>query len=143
MSDYALLFASAFLAATILPFYSEIVVLAQLAADPQAALMIWSVASIGNTLGAALNWFLGRYLLRYEDKRWFPFKRVQLNRAQEWFQKYGYWSLLLAWAPIGGDALTFVAGIMKVPFWIFLVLTFIGKAGRYCVLIYFGGLALT
>jgi membrane protein YqaA with SNARE-associated domain len=45
------------------------------------------------------------------------------------------WSLLLAWLPIGGDALTFIAGIMRVHFIVFIVLTAIGKATRYAVLL--------
>ncbi|MDA9830012.1 VTT domain-containing protein, partial [Akkermansiaceae bacterium] len=59
----------------------------------------------------------------------------KLSRAQEWFQRYGVWSLLLAWAPVGGDALTFLAGVMRVNFTLFWILTFVGKAGRYLVLI--------
>ena len=57
-----------------------------------------------------------------EDRRWFPFKRSNLGRAQDWFQKYGVWSLLLAWLPVGGDALTFVAGVMRVPLALFTLL---------------------
>jgi membrane protein YqaA with SNARE-associated domain len=49
-------------------------------------------------------------------------------------QKYGAWSLLFAWLPIGGDALTFVAGVMRVRFEIFFALTAIGKGARYAVL---------
>jgi membrane protein YqaA with SNARE-associated domain len=44
------------------------------------------------------------------------------------------WSLLFAWLPIGGDALTFIAGIMRVRFSLFLLLTAIGKGARYAVL---------
>ncbi|OZG70805.1 hypothetical protein BTA51_24530 [Hahella sp. CCB-MM4] len=142
MFDYLLIFSSAFLAATLLPFYSEVLVVAQLMKEPEAWFMILLVASIGNTLGAAVNWLLGRYLLHYQDRKWFPFKTNQLQRAQQWFQKYGVWSLLMAWAPVGGDALTFIAGIMKVRFWIFFLLTFTGKAVRYAVVIYFTNLTL-
>jgi membrane protein YqaA with SNARE-associated domain len=98
---------------------------------------IWLVASLGNTLGAALNWLMGRYLLHYQQRKWFPFNVKQLALGQRWFQQYGVWSLLFAWLPIGGDPLTFIAGMMKVRFSIFFVLTFIGKALRYWVVIYF------
>ncbi len=131
--DYVLIFASAFAAATLLPFYSEFLVVAELIRLPDQALMIWLVASVGNTLGACLNWVLGRYLLHYQDRRWFPFKQEQLGRAQQWFQRYGVWTLLFAWLPVGGDPLTFVAGLMRVRFALFVVLTFIGKALRYLV----------
>ena len=81
--------------------------------DPLA---LWVWASAGNTLGSAVNWLLGRYLLHFQDRRWFPFKQDNLGIAQRWFQKYGTWSLLLAWAPVGGDALTFIAGIYGMNF---------------------------
>ncbi len=142
MFDYVLIFSSAFLAATLLPFYSEVLVVAQLMREPEAWFLIWLVASTGNTLGAAVNWVMGRYLLYFQDRKWFPFKTNQLHKAQHWFQKYGVWSLLMAWAPVGGDALTFIAGIMKVRFWVFLLLTFAGKAVRYLVVIYFTNITL-
>lgn len=136
MIEYLLIFGSAFLAATLLPFYSEVVVVSTLVLQPDNWLWIWLVASIGNTLGAAVNWAIGLYLLHFQDRRWFPFKADQLGRAQRWFQKYGVWSLLMAWAPVGGDALTFIAGTMKVRFWLFFILTLIGKSARYAVVIY-------
>ena len=134
MEAYLGLFVSAFLAATLVPFYSEILFTGLLAAgyDP---LTLWLWASTGNTLGSAVNWALGRYLRHFEDRRWFPFKRSNLGRAQDWFQKYGVWSLLMAWLPVGGDALTFIAGMMRVRFPVFLVLTAIGKSTRYAILL--------
>jgi len=134
--DYLLIFLTAFGAATILPFYSEVLVVAHLLNHPASWIVVWLVASIGNTLGSGVNWWLGRHLLRFRNRRWFPFKEGKLGYAQKWYQKYGVWSLLLAWAPIGGDALTFIAGAMKVRFDIFLILTFIGKSIRYLVVIY-------
>lgn len=135
MTDYLILFVSAFGAATILPFYSELTLVGMLY-QGHSSLSVWWVASLGNTLGAALNWMLARYLLRYQERKWFPFKPEKLGRAQRWFQRWGKWSLLFAWLPIGGDALTFVAGLMRVQFGIFLVLTFIGKAARYAAVIF-------
>ena len=130
---YAILFLGAFGAATILPFSSEIVFVGMLD-QGYAPFWVWLVATLGNSLGAAVNWLLGRYLTRFEGKRWFPFKPESLHRSQAWFQKYGVWSLLFAWLPIGGDALTFIAGIMRIRFSLFLVLTAIGKGARYAVL---------
>lgn len=131
---YLSLFASAFLAATLLPFYSELLFVGLLGAGYEAwAVFAWATA--GNTLGSALNWALGRYLLHFQDRRWFPFKPDQLGRAQRGFQRFGVWSLLFAWLPVGGDALTFVAGIMRVRFDLFLLLTALGKGGRYLALI--------
>jgi membrane protein YqaA with SNARE-associated domain len=136
---YLALFFSSFGAATLLPFYSEIVFVGmlELAYDPW---WVWLVATAGNTLGAACNWGMGRYLSHFESRPWFPFKPASLHRGQAWFQKYGVWTLLLAWLPIGGDALTLVAGVMRVRFSLFFVLTAIGKGARYAVvyLLYIG-----
>lgn len=130
---YIILFLSALGAATILPLSSEIVFVGMLE-QGFVPFLVWLVATVGNSLGAAVNWILGRYLTRFETRRWFPFKPESLHRAQAWFQKYGVWSLLFAWLPIGGDALTFIAGIMRVRFSLFLLLTAIGKGARYAVL---------
>lgn len=130
-----LLFSSAFLAATILPFYSEVVLFALLR-DGGDPLLLVTIATLGNTLGAVVNWWLGRFLLHFQDRRWFYFKPEQVERAQRWFQRYGFWSLLLAWAPVVGDALTLIAGVMKVPLWLFLLLVGVGKAVRYVSVVY-------
>ena len=141
---YAILFLSAFGAATILPFYSEVAFIGMLE-QGFAPFWVWMTATAGNSLGAVVNWILGRFLIRFESKRWFPFKPESLHRSQAWFQKYGVWSLLLAWLPVVGDALTFVAGVMRVRFELFFVLTTIGKGARYAVLyfIYTGFIQLT
>ena len=130
ISSYLILFGSAFLAATILPFYSEVVLFTLLrkGGDPVTLVV---VATVGNTLGAVMNWALGRYLLHFQDRRWFYFSRPQIERAQNWYQRYGFWSLLMAWAPVGGDALTLIAGIMKVRLGLFLLLVGAGKTLRY------------
>lgn len=135
MTAYLLLFGSAFLAATILPFYSE-VVLFSLLRDGGDPIALVAVATLGNTLGAVVNWALGRYLLHFQDRRWFYFSRQQIDKAQRWYQRYGFWSLLFAWLPIGGDALTLIAGIMKVRLWLFLLLVGTGKGLRYVSVVY-------
>ncbi len=132
---YLALFFGAFLAATLLPFYSEVALVGMILSGFDAWL-VWTVATAGNTAGAAVNWVLGRFLIRFKDRRWFPFKGKAVDKAQEVFNRWGQWSLLFAWLPIGGDALTFIAGLMRVPFWIFLILTALGKGGRYAVVIW-------
>ncbi|EED30429.1 membrane protein [gamma proteobacterium NOR5-3] len=130
MESYLLLFGSAFLAATILPFYSEIVLVLALQQGGDPGLLLLT-ATLGNTLGSVVNWAIGRQLLKFQDKRWFYFSPAQITRAQRWFQRRGIWSLLFAWLPIGGDALTLIAGVMNVRLSTFLILVGIGKALRY------------
>ncbi|WP_020682863.1 YqaA family protein [Marinobacterium rhizophilum] len=137
MIEYLLLFGGAFAAATILPFYSEVYLAVLLAEQSANWGWLWLIATAGNTLGAVFNWWLGLYMLHYSDRRWFPIKAKELERAQRWFQHFGVWSLLFAWLPIGGDALTFIGGIMRVRLHYFVVLVGIGKGVRYLVVILF------
>ncbi|MBO1924319.1 YqaA family protein [Thiomicrorhabdus sp. 6S3-12] len=135
MFDYLTLFILALLSATLLPGGSEVYLLT-LAQEPQSVIwLLWLIATIGNTLGSAINYLLGRYLLHWQDRKWFPVSPAQLNRGQKWFNRYGYWSLLLAWAPLFGDALTLLAGIMRLKFILFLLLVFTGKAVRYALVL--------
>lgn len=128
------LFVSAFVAATILPAQSEAVLVALLLTKAHSPWLLVAVASLGNVLGAVVNWALGRAIERYRNRRWFPANAAQLERATTWYQRWGRWSLLLSWLPIGGDALTVVAGVLREPLWSFLLLVTIAKTGRYLVL---------
>lgn len=128
------LFGVAFIAATILPAQSEAALVALLVTGKWSPLLLVAVASVGNVLGAVVNWALGRGITRFRHRRWFPVGERALERATGWYRRWGRWSLLLSWAPIGGDALTVAAGVLREPFWSFLLLVTIAKAGRYLVL---------
>ncbi|MCW2272253.1 YqaA family protein [Pseudomonas sp. JUb96] len=134
LSEWAL-FLSAFGAATLLPLQSEAVLVGLLVRDPQAVVSLLLIATAGNVLGSIVNWLLGRGIEHLRDRRWFPFKPAQLEKAQQRYQRFGQWSLLLSWMPVIGDPLTLIAGIMREPFWRFLVLVTLAKAGRYLVLV--------
>ena len=133
------LFLSAFLSATLLPGSSEVLLVALLT-EGYDAFTLWCWATAGNTLGSTVNWFMGKYLLHFRHRKWFPVKEKSLDKAQCWFQHYGLWALLLAWAPVIGDGLTFIAGIMRVKFVYFFVLVAIGKGIRYGILLGLVGL---
>lgn len=135
MIEYLGLFIGAFVAATLLPFSSEAALAGLLLAGHPPPLL-WLIATGGNSAGAAVNWGLGRYLLHFQGRRWFPFKENEVGRAQGWFRHYGVWTLLLAWLPIVGDPLTFIAGLMRVRFWLFLLLVAVGKGLRYAAVIW-------
>lgn len=128
------LFAVAFVAATILPAQSEAALVGLLVVGKQSPALLVIVATIGNVLGSVVNWLLGRWVEHFRHRRWFPVSEQALDRATGWYRRWGRWSLLLSWAPIGGDALTVAAGVLREPFWSFLLLVTIAKAGRYIVL---------
>ncbi|MEO3865703.1 YqaA family protein [Rheinheimera fenheensis] len=131
---YLSLFFSGFIAATLFPASSEVLLLA-LQAQGYNLIWLFIAATAGNTLGSCVNWYLGWRLLDFQHKRWFPVSPAALRRAQQQFQRYGSWSLLLAWLPVVGDPLTLVAGVLKVRFSVFLLLVLLGKATRYALLL--------
>lgn len=132
---YLTLFLTAFAAATFLPAYSE-VLLGGLVTQGLSPWMLWAVATTGNTLGSVVNGIIGRQIEYFRKKRWFPITDRQLEISRERFNKYGQWSLLLGWLPIGGDALTLIGGIMRVPWLNFVVLVAIGKGARYALVLW-------
>ena len=133
LAVYGGLFLAAFTAATLLPAQSEALVVGLLLTD-YAPWLVLAVASVGNVLGSVVNWFLGRGIERFRGRRWFPASPAALERAEGWYRRYGRWSLLLAWAPIIGDPLTVVAGVLRETFLVFLLLVSIAKIGRYLIL---------
>jgi membrane protein YqaA with SNARE-associated domain len=128
------LFAVAFGAATILPFQSEPLLVGLLLASEIPPWLLVMVASIGNVLGAVVNWWLGGQVHRFSGRPWFPVKPAALAKAEGWYRRWGCWSLLLSWAPILGDPLTVIAGVLREPLPVFLLLVALAKTARYVVL---------
>ena len=131
VAEYAGLFLASFAAATVFPFQSEAVLFMMLLTHHYSTVMLVVVASLGNILGSCANWGLGRLLAAFENRPWFPVKRARIARAERWYHQYGRWSLLLSWAPVVGDPLTIVAGVLREPFPVFLALVAVAKIGRY------------
>ncbi len=130
LSSLLAMFAAAFVAATIVPFQSEVVFVGFQVAGQVPLVWLVAVASLGNTLGAVVNYVLGRYISRFESKSWFPASPAQMAKAEVWFQRWGVWVLLVSWLPVG-DVMTVVAGVMRTPLWLFLLLVGIAKTTRY------------
>jgi membrane protein YqaA with SNARE-associated domain len=128
---YLLLAATSFLAATVLPFSSEVALVAQIKAGLGATWPLVGAATIGNVGGSVFNWWIGSALRRFEGRSWFPFKPEQIADATARFNRRSIWVLLLSWVPIVGDPLTLVAGILRVPMKFFLPLVGVGKLARY------------
>ena len=136
---YLSLFFISFLAATILPFSSELSLAGLITTSNYDNLLLLIVASFGNVLGSVVNWVLGFYSRNLTIKKWFPFKETQIERSSKWFRKFGKWTLLFAWVPVVGDPLTLVAGIFRVKFIDFIILVAIGKVSRYLIVFYLIG----
>lgn len=131
---YTGLFLSAFIAATLLPLGSEAILLA-LAYQGEDAVTLLVVATSGNVLGSCVNYAIGRWA---HDRLMFQGNakhQRRLLKAESLFNRFGYWSLLFAWLPVIGDPLTLVAGVLKTPFNLFLLLVTLGKLARYAVVL--------
>ena len=126
---------AAFGAATLLPLQSEAVLVGMLILERYSTELLFAVATLGNVLGSAVNWYLGRSVERFRNKRWFPVSQNTLENAQRSYLRYGHWTLLLSWVPVIGDPLTLVAGVMREPLWRFLMIVTLAKGTRYLVLI--------
>lgn len=129
------LFALSFLAATIFPAQSELVLAGLHLTGKYTSFLLVGIATLGNVLGACVNWLLGYYLMRFKDRKWFPIKERMLAKATYFYQKWGVWVLLLSWVPIIGDPLTLVAGIFRTNFFLFFVLVTLGKVARYIAVV--------
>jgi len=133
---YLSLFWNAFIAATLLPAFSEVALAGLLKTGAGAPVWLFVAATTGNVAGSTVNWWLGRSLCTFQHKRWFPFKARQLEKAGKHFQRFGNWALLFSWLPVIGDPLTLVAGTLRTPLPLFLLLVTIGKAVRYGLIIF-------
>lgn len=131
------LFMAAFLAATPVPFQSEVVFLALMAQGtvPVAALVL--VASVGNILGSCVTYALGRGLGGDRGARWLGLTPERQAKAERWFARWGVWALLFSWAP-GGDFIVALSGALRVSLVRFVVLVTIAKTARYGVVALIG-----
>jgi len=126
------MFVSSLLSATLFPMGSEALFLY----DIQSGLNIYYlllIATFGNSSGSIINYYLGLKGEEYLIKKKL-LQNKQIDVAKKYFDKYGGYSLLLAWIPIIGDPITFVAGIFKYNIKIFIILVTISKFSRYFIL---------
>ncbi|MBE1204982.1 VTT domain-containing protein [Aminobacter carboxidus] len=131
LAAYGGLFVAAFAAATLLPAQSEALLAGLTINGGYSIALLVAVATFGNVLGSLVNWLIGGQVERFKHRRWFPVGPPALQRAENWYRRYGRWSLLLSWVPVIGDPLTLIAGTLKEPLWSFLGLVSIAKLIRY------------
>ena len=134
MTELAGLGIAAFLSATLLPGSSEALLVSLLLLGEESPASLLAIATFGNVIGSLLNWYMGAFFMSFQHKKWFPISLQQIDKAQVWFSKYGIWSLLFAWAPIIGDPLTLIAGMMRISLIPFILLVTIGKFARYALI---------
>lgn len=131
---YLGLFLSAFVAGSILPFSSEVVltVLVQMGLSPMWCLL-W--ASIGNTLGGVLCYWLGWLGNMEWIERWLKVKPENLEKVEKWVQRYGAWMGFFSVLPWVGEAIVVLLGLMRSNIYLTSFTMFLGKAIRYALII--------
>ena len=122
------LFIAAFVSATLLPVGSEPILFGLLKLNPEMFWQAIAVATVGNTLGGAVDWWLGYGAHKVADK--YSHSKHHL-RVLGWLERLGPKACLLSWLPIVGDPLCAVAGWLKLPFWPCVGYMAIGKLARY------------
>ena len=126
---YSILFISAFISATLIPFGSEALLIYDINQGYNIYLLLF-FATLGNSLGSIVNYFLGlkgeEFLIRKK-----LLKDKSILKSKKYFDKYGWLCILFSWVPIIGDPLTFIAGVLKFNLKLFIFLVIIAKFSRY------------
>ena len=124
------LFIGTFLAATILPFSSDALYLAVLAAthDPAGCIL---VGTVGNWLGSVVTYWMG-WIARWDWlEKWFKVKRETLEKQKAKIEKYGVWLALICWVPFIGDVIAIALGFYRTPPVRTMLLLLVGKFLRF------------
>ena len=135
MSDLTLwsLFTGSFLASTLLPGGSEALLLLIANQDNHEILLLWTIATAGNTLGGMSSWLLGWLIKRQLSHR--QLDKPSHHKALSHLQRYGSPVLLLSWLPVVGDPLCLAAGWIGTHPLAALIYIAIGKGIRYAALL--------
>ena len=127
---YLGLFLGTFLAATVVPFSSDFLIIGVLVAGANP-LLAFILATVGNWLGGLTSYYLG-HLGKWEwIEKWLRVKEESLNKHKSKIEKYGSLIALLSWAPFVGDIYAIGLGFYRVDFLKSAVFMFIGKALRF------------
>ena len=129
---YVTLFMVSFLASTLLPLGSELLLVMMLASGYEPLTSV-AIATAGNYLGALTTYLIGMYGGRWLVVKVLRVSPEQQERARNHYRRYGVFSLLFSWLPIAGDPLCLVAGVLRINFWLFTLLVASGKFVRYAV----------
>ena len=131
---YIGLFLSALVAGSILPFSSEVVltILVQMGADPVVSLIS---ASVGNTVGGLVCYWLGYLGNMQRIERWLKIDHTKMERVDKFVRKYGAWMGVFGVLPWVGEAIIVMLGLMRANVYLTTFTMFVGKFVRYLLII--------
>jgi membrane protein YqaA with SNARE-associated domain len=124
-------FVVSFVGATLLPLASEPAVFGLVKLNPDLFWAAIGAATLGNTLGGAVSWWMGKASQQVVDQ--YRHSATHM-RALGWLARIGPKACLLSWLPVIGDPLCAVAGWLQLPFWPCLAYMAIGKFLRYVLM---------
>ncbi|OIP82974.1 MAG: hypothetical protein AUK44_06495 [Porphyromonadaceae bacterium CG2_30_38_12] len=129
---YLGLFIASFLAATVVPFSSEIVFSALIAAGFDNWTCIW-VATFGNWLGGMSCYYLGRLGKIEWIEKYLRIKQEKIEKFTSNINRYGDWVAFFSFLPGVGDIIAVASGYFRCRWWIVAISMFVGKFVRYIV----------
>jgi len=129
MFDYFMLFLTALVSATLFPLGSEGALIYLIDGGGMVMLLI-AVASVGNTLGSLVNYYLGLKGFAYIVERGLV-TRKRAENSHRLFERYGAYALLLSWMPVIGDPITLIAGAARYDVRFFTIIVAFAKTARY------------
>jgi membrane protein YqaA with SNARE-associated domain len=129
------LFLATFLAATVLPFSSEFVLIALISAGYDPFLCVIT-ATIGNTLGGMSSYILGRIGDYNRISKWLRMDPSGINKWKTKIDRYGHWTALLCWLPIIGDPIAVALGVFRTKWIPVLISMTVGKGTRYFLVVF-------
>lgn len=138
---YLGLFLASFLAATVVPFSSEVIFSAMVFSGLDPWTCVW-VATLGNWLGGMTSYYVGLLGKIEWIEKYFHVKKEKMESYTIRIQKYGDWFAFFSFVPFIGDVIAVATGFFRCKWWKVAISMLIGKFARYVAWMYFNGLFL-
>lgn len=132
---YIGLFISALLAGSIIPFSSELVMIALVKVGLSPTICVFA-ATLGNTLGGMTCYYMGRLGRIDWIEKYFKVKRDKINRMQSFLQGRGSLMAFFAFLPFVGEAIAIALGFMRSNLLLTSTSMFVGKLVRYVTMLW-------
>ena len=138
---YLGLFIASFLAATVVPFSSEVVFSAMVFGGLNAWKCVF-VATLGNWLGGMTCYYMGRLgKIEWIEKN-LRIKKEKMEKFMGKLHRYGDWFAFFSFLPGVGDVIAVASGYFRCRWWIVALSMLLGKFARYIVWMYLNGLIM-
>jgi len=129
------LFIACYISGTIVPFSSDIILIALVIAGWDYYLCLLT-ASVANSLGGMTNYYLGRAGKTEWIKKYSNITQEKIQKMQDWLQGKGAYIAFFSWVPVAGNAMIIALGYLRANAWIVAVSLYAGKLARYIVIVF-------